>query len=156
MNRPLLRPEQRGRASHADEHPSAQILGIGRHLIAAACRSLTASKDAGKVQVRRGIHPLECVPVPPAHRPNKGGGGTSYAMGQGGRKLRNVRPQSAIRAFNRIGYRTVRVRGSHHVLKHPNRSMIVLPMHRGTVKIGILLDAIERAGVSPEEFEALL
>ena len=34
--------------------------------------------------------------------------------------------------------------------------MIVLPMHRGTVKVGILLDANERAGVSPEEFEALL
>ena len=34
--------------------------------------------------------------------------------------------------------------------------MIVLPMHRGTVKVGILLDAIERAGISTEEFEELL
>jgi hypothetical protein len=34
--------------------------------------------------------------------------------------------------------------------------MIVLPMHSRTVKVGILLDAIERAGVSTEEFEELL
>ena len=52
--------------------------------------------------------------------------------------------------------KTVRVRGSHHILKHTNRSMIVLPMHRGTLKTGILLDAIERAGIAVEEFEKLL
>ena len=34
--------------------------------------------------------------------------------------------------------------------------MIVLPMHRGTLKTGILLDAIERAGISVEEFQKLL
>ena len=31
-----------------------------------------------------------------------------------------------------------------------------MPFHRGTVKVGILLDAIERAGISVEEFENLL
>ena len=77
-------------------------------------------------------------------------------MSSGGRRLRNVRAQRAIRAFHRLGYETVRVRGSHHVLKHADGRMIVLPMHRGTLKVGILLDAIERAGVSPEEFEELL
>ena len=77
-------------------------------------------------------------------------------MSLGGRRLRNVRPQRAIRAFHRMGYETVRVRGSHHVLKHPNGNMIVLPVHTGALKVGILLDAIERAGVSPEEFERLL
>ena len=55
-----------------------------------------------------------------------------------------------------MGYETVRVRGSHHVLKHPNGRMVVLPVHGGTLKVGILLDAIERAGVSPEEFEKLV
>ena len=77
-------------------------------------------------------------------------------MSPGGRKLRNVKPQRTVRAFHRMGYETVRVRGSHHVLKHPNRSMIVLPMHRGAIKAGILLDAIERAGASLQEFEELL
>lgn len=77
-------------------------------------------------------------------------------MSMGGRRLRNVRAQRAIRAFHRLGYETVRVRGSHHMLRHPNGSMIVLPVHGGTLKVGILLDAIERAGLAPEEFEELL
>ena len=77
-------------------------------------------------------------------------------MSSGGRRLRNVRAQRAIRAFHRLGYETVRVRGSHHILKHPNRGMIVIPFHGGTVKVGLLLDAVERAGISVEEFEELL
>ena len=55
-----------------------------------------------------------------------------------------------------MGYNTVRVRGSHHVLRHANGSIIVLPVHRGTLKVGILLDAIKRTGVSFEEFEEQL
>ena len=77
-------------------------------------------------------------------------------MSSGGRRLRNIRAQRAIRAFRRLGYETVRIRGSHHILKHPNGGMIVLPIHGGTLKVGILLDAIERAGLTPEEFEELL
>ena len=34
--------------------------------------------------------------------------------------------------------------------------MIVVPLHTGTVKVGILLDAIERADISVEKFEELL
>ena len=77
-------------------------------------------------------------------------------MYSGGRRLRNVRARRAIRAFHRLGYETVRIRGSHHILKHPNRGMVVLPFHRGTVKVGILLDAIEKADITIEEFERLL
>ena len=77
-------------------------------------------------------------------------------MSSGGRRPRNIRAQRAIRAFIRLGYQTVRVRGSHHILKHPNGRMLVLPMHRGALKIGILQDAIERAGVSWDEFEEVL
>ncbi len=49
-----------------------------------------------------------------------------------------------------------RARENHHILKHPNGSMVVLPIHTGTLKVGILLDAIELAGISLEEFEELL
>ena len=77
-------------------------------------------------------------------------------MSSGGRRLRNIGAQRAIRAFHRLGYETARVRGSHHVLKHPNGGILVLPVHGGAVKIGILLDAIERAGLTPEEFEEVL
>ena len=77
-------------------------------------------------------------------------------MYSGGRRLRNVRAQRAIRAFHRLGYETVRIRGGHHILKHPSRGMVVLPFHRGTLKVGILLDAIEKADITVEEFERLL
>ena len=79
-------------------------------------------------------------------------------MYSGGRRLRNVRARRAIRAFHRLGYETARVQGSHHILKHPspNKGMVVLPFHRGTVKVGILLDAIEKADITVEEFERLL
>ena len=77
-------------------------------------------------------------------------------MYSGGKKLRNVRAQRAIRAFHRLGYETRRTQGSHHILKHPTRGMIVIPFHRGAVKVGILLDAIDKAGISVEQFEELL
>ena len=77
-------------------------------------------------------------------------------MAGGGRKLRNVRIERAIRAFERLSYRVVRVRGSHYVLQHEARGMLVLPFHRGTVKTGILLDALKKASIRLEEFEEKL
>ncbi len=77
-------------------------------------------------------------------------------MPGGGRKLRNLRITETIRAFERLGYRIVRVKGSHHILKHPEKGMLVLPFHRGTVKAGILFDALDKADISVEEFEELL
>ena len=77
-------------------------------------------------------------------------------MSSGGRRLRNVRVRRAIRAFERLGYRVVRIRGSHYVMKHPETGILVLPFHGGAVKAGILLDAIKKANISAEEFEELL
>ena len=74
----------------------------------------------------------------------------------GGRRFRNLRIERAIRAFERLGYRVERVRGSHYILKHPARGLLVLPFHRGTVKAGIILDALKKAGVSAEEFEEVI
>ena len=42
------------------------------------------------------------------------------------------------------------------MLKHSEKGMLVLPVHRGTVKSGILLDALDKAEISFEEFEGLL
>ncbi|MBI2304347.1 MAG: type II toxin-antitoxin system HicA family toxin [Chloroflexi bacterium] len=77
-------------------------------------------------------------------------------MSDGGRRLRSVRIQRALVAFQRLGYQVVRVRGSHYVLKHATKGMLVLPFHRGTVKVGLLMDALEKAEISVEEFEELL
>ena len=76
-------------------------------------------------------------------------------MTNGGRRLRDVPPEKVIRAFERLGYEVARVRGSHFVLKHPDRVTISIPRHR-TVKVGLLLSKIKAAGISAQEFEELL
>ena len=77
-------------------------------------------------------------------------------MPDGGRKLRNLRSNQVIRAFERIGYSVVRIKGSHFILRHPDHGMIVLPVHRDAIKAGIIMDALKKARISIEEFEALL
>ena len=77
-------------------------------------------------------------------------------MSSGGRRLRNVRVRRAIRAFEKLGYRVVRIRGSHYVMRHPESGVLILPFHGGAVKAGILFDAIKKANISVEEFEGLL
>jgi predicted RNA binding protein YcfA (HicA-like mRNA interferase family) len=72
-----------------------------------------------------------------------------------GRKLRDLPPERVIRAFERAGYVVARVSGSHHVLKHPERPMVIIPRHR-VVKTGLLIDKIKAAGLTIEEFEELL
>jgi predicted RNA binding protein YcfA (HicA-like mRNA interferase family) len=74
----------------------------------------------------------------------------------GGRRLRNVRSSNAIRAFEKLGYELVRVRGSHHVLRKPGHGLLSLPVHKGRIKAGIILDALKKAGISPDEFEKYL
>ncbi len=74
-------------------------------------------------------------------------------MSNGGRKLRNLRANDAIRAFQRLGYSIIRVRGSHYVLKHEQKGLLVLPIHRGAIKTGIIMDALKKAKITVEEFE---
>ena len=76
-------------------------------------------------------------------------------MPDAGRRLRDVSPERAIRAFERLGYEVVRVRGSHYILKHPGRATLSIPRHR-TVKVGLLLSKIKAAGIKAEDFEEML
>lgn len=77
-------------------------------------------------------------------------------MTDGGRRLRNLGVKEAIGAFQHLGYEVARVKGSHYILKHSQKGMLVLPFHRGTIKVGLLMDALKKAGLSVEEFEKLL
>ncbi len=64
----------------------------------------------------------------------------------------------AIKAFGKHGYTLDRIRGSHHILKHPTRrERLSIPVHAGqTVGIGLLRSQIKAAGLTLEEFVALL
>jgi predicted RNA binding protein YcfA (HicA-like mRNA interferase family) len=76
-------------------------------------------------------------------------------VSDGGRRLRGLSGERAIRAFQRLGYEVARVTGSHYVLKHPERPTISVPRH-GSVKVGLLLSKIKAAGLTREEFEERL
>ena len=72
-----------------------------------------------------------------------------------GRKLRDLKPDQVVRAFERAGYRLDRVSGSHYILVREGSPVISIPRH-STVKTGLLLSKIKAAGLTYEEFEALL
>ena len=73
----------------------------------------------------------------------------------GGRRLRDVSGDRAIRAFERAGYRVVRTRGSHVVLEHDERRPLVIPRHR-RLRTGMIMARIKDSGLTVEEFEELL
>jgi predicted RNA binding protein YcfA (HicA-like mRNA interferase family) len=49
----------------------------------------------------------------------------------------------------------MRTRGSHVILEHPERRVLVIPRH-GTLKAGLLLARVKDAGLTTEEFADLL
>ena len=73
-------------------------------------------------------------------------------------KLPAVTGLEAIRAFARVGFEEIHVKGSHHVLKkpdHPNR--LSVPVHGSRpLKKGTLRSLIRAAGISVERFVSLL
>jgi mRNA interferase HicA len=68
-----------------------------------------------------------------------------------------VVPGSAvIKALEKLGYEVVRTSGSHHRLKHPERSALSIPVHNRDMKPGTLRAVVRQAGLTVEEFISLL
>ena len=61
----------------------------------------------------------------------------------------------AVRAFERLGYRQVRRKGSHVFMKGEDRRSISVPLHKSLAK-GTLRSLIRDAGITVEEFTELL
>jgi predicted RNA binding protein YcfA (HicA-like mRNA interferase family) len=69
-----------------------------------------------------------------------------------------VSAYEAIRAFEKIGYRQVRQRGSHIRLReetNPNHLPLTVPNHK-TLKPGLLRKLIRDASLTVDEFSELL
>jgi predicted RNA binding protein YcfA (HicA-like mRNA interferase family) len=69
-------------------------------------------------------------------------------------KLPGVSGQQVVRALKRIGFRTVRQRGSHVVLRRSDPSGdigCVVPLHR-ELAVGTLRSILRQARVRPETF----
>jgi len=71
--------------------------------------------------------------------------------------LKPLSARKVIKVLSVLGFRVVRRRGSHVVLKHPDGRITVVPVHAGEkIGIGLLLKIIKDAKLSKEEFLKLL
>jgi predicted RNA binding protein YcfA (HicA-like mRNA interferase family) len=73
-------------------------------------------------------------------------------------RLPAVSGHQAVKAFERIGYRMVRQRGSHIRLRdesNPNHHPLTIPAHK-VLKPGLLRKLLRDADLTVEEFVALL
>jgi predicted RNA binding protein YcfA (HicA-like mRNA interferase family) len=57
-----------------------------------------------------------------------------------------------LRFLQKQGYRKVRQTGSHLILEHPERPMLVVPVHRGDLPKGLFLRILKDGGFSLAEF----
>jgi predicted RNA binding protein YcfA (HicA-like mRNA interferase family) len=68
-----------------------------------------------------------------------------------GRELRGIRGEDAIRAFVKAGGVRRGGKGDHVNIKMPNGRILTVPGNR-ELKIGLLNDAIKKAGLTDEQF----
>ncbi len=75
------------------------------------------------------------------------------------RKLPVVSGKEVIRALRRAGFELDRVNGSHHAMIHrgPPFRLVSVPVHANKpLKVGTFAEILDRAGLTVEEFTALL
>jgi predicted RNA binding protein YcfA (HicA-like mRNA interferase family) len=74
------------------------------------------------------------------------------------KELPGLRPARVLKALERAGFFIHHIKGSHHVLRHPERPAlrVTLSMHHGDLKRKTLMSVIEQAGFTVEEFLKLL
>ena len=72
-------------------------------------------------------------------------------------KLKPVEAERVIKALAKIGFQSVRQKGSHLIMKHPDGRSTVVPVHPGEeLGRGILMEIMNDVGISRKEFLELL
>ncbi|MCK6557117.1 type II toxin-antitoxin system HicA family toxin [Candidatus Binatia bacterium] len=72
-------------------------------------------------------------------------------------KLRRPTGNDLIRALRKAGFEAIRVRGSHHFLRHDDGRATVVPVHSGeTIGPGLLSKILRDCELSANELDALL
>lgn len=69
-------------------------------------------------------------------------------------KLPRISGAECIAALERLGFASVRQRGSHVVMRRAERGCVV-PLHR-ELKVGTLHGILKQAGLDPDDFLAAL
>lgn len=71
--------------------------------------------------------------------------------------LNPVTARKVLKALSSAGFKIVRKRGSHIVLKHPDGRITVVPVHSGEkIGSGLLLKIIKDTKLTKDEFLSLL
>ncbi|HUV87993.1 MAG TPA: type II toxin-antitoxin system HicA family toxin [bacterium] len=71
-------------------------------------------------------------------------------------KIPVLKPDEAVKGFERLGWEVARHRGSHIILTKPGHiATLSVPKHREVAR-GTLRSLIQKADVTPEEFLAAL
>jgi predicted RNA binding protein YcfA (HicA-like mRNA interferase family) len=72
-------------------------------------------------------------------------------------KLPRIDGRQLIAVLGRAGFDVIRVRGSHHLLRHPDGRTTTVPLHgRETIGPGLLSKILADCALSRDEFQRLL
>jgi predicted RNA binding protein YcfA (HicA-like mRNA interferase family) len=72
-------------------------------------------------------------------------------------KLPALRGREIVAALERAGFEVIRIKGSHHYLRHPDGRATVVPVHAGeTLGPGLLSQILRDCEFSREDFRTLL
>lgn len=72
-------------------------------------------------------------------------------------RLPRITGKKMVAALGRAGFETVRVKGSHFYLRHPDGRATVVPVHSGeTLGPGLLTQILRDCELSPQELRPLL
>ncbi len=72
-------------------------------------------------------------------------------------KLPRLTGRELIRLFTKIGFKILRVKGSHHFLEHSDGRCTVVPIHRGeTIGPGLLTKILRDVELTNKELIVLL
>jgi predicted RNA binding protein YcfA (HicA-like mRNA interferase family) len=69
-------------------------------------------------------------------------------------RLPRLKGKELIRILKEHGFEIVRIRGSHHSLRHPDGRYTVVPVHAGeTIGVGLLHKILKDAELSKDDLE---
>ena len=72
-------------------------------------------------------------------------------------RLPSLRGRQVVAALHKAGFQTVRVRGSHHFLRHPDGRVTVVPVHaREHIGLGLLAKILSDCELTREAFREVL
>lgn len=72
-------------------------------------------------------------------------------------KIPRVKGKQLIAALTKAGFAAIRVKGSHHFLRHPDGRCTVVPVHAGElIGPGLLLKILRDCELTREQFISLL